>query len=223
MKGNKITILSKDSQKEIEYTHIQTGSTSICFMLSGTGYSYDKPLFYYATMAMLENNMDVVHIHYSYEKELFEHSFEDITAILMNDVDAVMNNVLDSSSYNETIFLAKSLGTISVIGDIMKREVFNKSKMILLTPLLKLEEIYKDLLKSNHEGLIVIGDKDPHYNLEQVEQIKKQTTFKMEVIHGANHSLDDEEVDTLTSISSLMKVIENLKEMLQVNDLIMKK
>lgn len=217
MKGNKITILSRDSQKEIEYTHIQTGSKSICFMLSGTGYSYDKPLIYYATMAMLENNMDVVHIHYSYEKELFEHSFEDITAIIMNDVDAVMNNVLDSFSYKETIFLAKSLGTIPVIGDIMKREVFNKSKMILLTPLLKLEGIYENLLKSNHEGLIVIGDKDPHYNVEQVEQIKKQTFFKMKVIRGANHSLDDGDFDTHTSISSLMKVIEKLKEVLQVN------
>lgn len=215
MKGNKITILSKDSQKEIEYTHIQRGSTSICFMLSGTGYSYDKPLFYYATMAMLENNMDVVHIHYSYEKELFEQSFDDIIEIIMNDVEPVMNNVLNSSTYNETIFLAKSLGTVPIVADIMKREVFNKSKMILLTPLLKLDKIYEDLLKSNHEGLIVIGDKDPHYNIEQVEQIKKQTSFKMEVIHGANHSLDDEEFDTLSSISSLTKVIENLKGMLR--------
>ncbi|MFJ8064596.1 alpha/beta family hydrolase [Psychrobacillus sp. NPDC096426] len=214
MKGNKITILSRDSQKEIEYTHIQTGSTSICFMFAGTGYTYDKPLLYYATMAMLEKNIDVVHIHYSYGKELFEQSFEDIIKIIMNDVDPVMDHVLNSSPYNETIFLAKSLGTIPIISDIMKREVFNKSKMILLTPLLKLDRIYKDLLKSKHEGLIVIGDKDPHYNLEQLEQIKKQTSFRIELIHGANHSLDVEEFDALSSISTLMKVIENLKETL---------
>ncbi|SES12903.1 alpha/beta family hydrolase [Psychrobacillus sp. OK032] len=216
MKNNKINILSRDSQKKIEYTHIQTGSKSICFMFSGAGYTYDKPLFYYATMAMLEKNIDVVHIHYSYEKDLFEQSLEDIIEIIMNDVDPVMDHVLNSSRYTETIFLAKSLGTIPVVSDIMKREVFNKSKMILLTPLLKLDRIYTDLLKSKHEGLIVIGDKDPHYNLEQVEQIKKQTPLGIELIHGANHSLDDEKLNTITSISTLTKVIENLKATLHV-------
>jgi hypothetical protein len=214
MKGNKITLLSKDSQKKIEYTHIQTGSTSICFMFSGTGYTYDKPLFYYATMAMKEKNIDVVHIHYAYEKELLEQSFEDIIEIMMNDVEPVMDHVLNSYPYNETIFLAKSLGTIPIISDIMKREVYNKSKMIILTPLLKLDRISKDLLKSKHEGLIVIGDKDPHYNLEQLEQIKRETTFRIELIQGANHSLDVEEFDTFSSITSLMKVIEDLKETL---------
>lgn len=44
MKGKKIAIRTSDNLKEIEYTHIQTSSKSICFMFSGTGYTYDKPL-----------------------------------------------------------------------------------------------------------------------------------------------------------------------------------
>lgn len=215
MKGKRIKVDTNDSLKQIEYTHIQTGSKNVCFMFSGTGYTYEKPLLYYATMVMLENNIDVVQIHYSFEQELFEQSFEDIKKFIMNDIDPVINNVIDNFHYKETIFLAKSLGTIPVVSEIMKRDAFKKSKMILLTPLLKLERIYEEILKSNHEGLLVIGDKDPHYNSEQVEQMAQHTSFKIEVIHGANHSLDDVEYDTLTSISSLIEIIKSLKEMIK--------
>ncbi|SDN15627.1 hypothetical protein SAMN05518871_103456 [Psychrobacillus sp. OK028] len=215
MKGKRIKVDTNDSLKQIEYTHIQTGSKNVCFMFSGTGYTYEKPLLYYATMVMLENNIDVVQIHYSYEQELFEQSFEDIKKFIMNDIDPVINNIIDNFHYKETIFLAKSLGTIPVVSEIMKREAFKKSKMILLTPLLKLERIYEEILKSNHEGLLVIGDKDPHYNSEQVEQMAQHTSFKIEVIHGANHSLDDVEYDTLTSISFLIEVIKSLKKMIK--------
>ncbi|QFG00325.1 alpha/beta hydrolase [Psychrobacillus glaciei] len=215
MKGTKISVDTNDSLKQIEYTHIQTGSKKICFMFSGTGYTYDKPLLYYATMVMLENDFDVVQIHYLYKKEVFEQSFEEITNIIMDDVNPVINNVLANFHYNETIFLAKSLGTIPVISEFMKREAFNKSKMILLTPLLKLDRMYEEILNSSHEGLLVIGDKDPHYNLEQVEQLAQRTSFTVEVIHGANHSLDNVDYDTQTSISSLTKVMIDLKELIR--------
>ncbi len=50
----------KTGDKEIRYTHIQNESETICFMFSGAGYSYDRPLFYYATMAMLEEKDDEI-------------------------------------------------------------------------------------------------------------------------------------------------------------------
>lgn len=125
MKGNRIIVDTNESLKQIEYTHIQTGSKNVCFMFSGTGYTYEKPLLYYATMVMLENNIDVVQVHYSYEQELFEQTFEDIKNFIMNDIDPVINNVIDNFHYDETIFLAKSLGTIPVVSEIMKREAFN--------------------------------------------------------------------------------------------------
>lgn len=215
MKGTKISVDTYDRLKQIEYTHIETGSKKVCFMFSGSGYTYDKPLFYYATRLMLEKQFDVVQIHYSYKKELFDQSFEHITDSIMNDVTPVINNVLSNYHYTETIFLAKSLGTIPVINEIMKREAFNKSKMILLTPLLKLGSIYEEILNSSHEGLLVIGDKDPHFNSEQVEHIAHETSFNIEVINGANHSLDDVGYNTETTISSLARVMVKLKEILQ--------
>lgn len=67
MKGNKKEIQIND--KVIRYTHIEMGFKKICFMFSGSGYNYDKPLFYYSTMLMLQNKIDIVHIHYSYDEK----------------------------------------------------------------------------------------------------------------------------------------------------------
>lgn len=72
--------------KVIPYTHIEKGSSTVCFMFSGSGYNYDKPLFYYATMFMLENKIDVVHIHYSYDEQVMNKPMEEVTKIMMDDI-----------------------------------------------------------------------------------------------------------------------------------------
>ena len=84
MKGTKKEIHIEG--KVIPYTHIEKGSNKICFMFSGSGYNYDKPLFYYATMLMLEHKIDVVHIHYSYDEQVMNKSMEEITKVMMDDI-----------------------------------------------------------------------------------------------------------------------------------------
>ncbi|MRH41824.1 hypothetical protein GH741_03950 [Aquibacillus halophilus] len=68
-------------EKELSYTHIKNGQSQVCFMLSGASYTYDKPLFYYTTMMMLEENYDVIHIHYSYQSQLLSLPVETLTEI----------------------------------------------------------------------------------------------------------------------------------------------
>ena len=50
------------------------------------------------------------------------------------------------------MFLGKSLGTIPIANDLMKRENLQSQKMILLTPLLTFESIFDSILHSHHEG-----------------------------------------------------------------------
>lgn len=209
MKVNKKEI--QTNGKLIRYTHIETGSKTICFMFSGSGYNYDKPLFYYATMTMLQNKMDIVHIHYSYGEHIFKMSLEEITKTMMDDVNPVIFDILENGPYNETIFLGKSIGTIPIACDLMKSDTFLKSKMILLTPLLKFDAIFDSILNSQHQGLVVIGDKDHHYNSNQIYQLNK-SNLEIEVVQNANHSLDVGAFETTNSILALSKVIEKLKE-----------
>ncbi|RAN87427.1 alpha/beta hydrolase [Bacillus sp. SRB_28] len=214
MKGTKKEIHIDD--KVIRYTHIEKGSNTICFMFSGSGYNYDKPLFYYATMLMLENKIDVVHIHCSYDGQLMKKPMEEVTKVMMDDINPIMNEVLKNGQYNNAMFLGKSLGTIPIANDLMKREEFAQSKMILLTPLLTFDSIFDSILHSRHEGILVIGDKDHQYNAGQIEQLD-QSNLKIEVVKNANHSVNIGEFETENSIEAIAKVIEKLKEVVRTN------
>ncbi|QWG64165.1 alpha/beta hydrolase [Bacillus mycoides] len=214
MKGTKKEVHIND--KVIRYTHIEKGSKTICFMFSGSGYNYDKPLFYYTTMLMLENKIDVVHIHYSYDGQLMEKPMEEITKVMMDDINSVIIEVLKSGQYSNSMFLGKSLGTIPIVNDLMKREEFLRSKMILLTPLLTFDSIFDSILHSHHEGLLVIGDKDHQYNANQIDQLHK-TNLQIEVVKNANHSVNVGEFETENSIEAIAKIIEKLKEVVRKN------
>ncbi|OJE35411.1 hypothetical protein BAQ47_22640 [Bacillus tropicus] len=214
MKGTKKEIHIND--KVIHYTHIEKGSSTVCFMFSGSGYNYDKPLFYYATMLMLEHKIDVVHIHYSYDGQLMNKPMEEVTKVMMDDINPVINEVLKDEQYNETMFLGKSLGTIPIANDLMKREEFLQSKMILMTPLLTFDTIFDSILHSNHEGVLVIGDKDRQYNAGQIDQLHK-TNLQIEVVKNANHSVNVGEFETENSIEAIAKIIEKLKEVVRIN------
>ncbi|MFB5253851.1 alpha/beta hydrolase [Bacillus mycoides] len=214
MKGTKKEIHIDD--KVIRYTHIEKGSNTVCFMFSGSGYNYDKPLFYYATMLMLENKIDVVHIHYSYDGQLMEKPMEEITKIMMDDINPVINEVLKNGQYSNSMFLGKSLGTIPIANDLMKREEYLQSKMLLLTPLLAYHSIFESILHSHHDGLLVIGDKDHQYNANQMEQLD-QSNLKIEIVKNANHSLNVGEFETENSITAIAKIIEKLKEVVRMN------
>ncbi len=206
---NKKNLQTND--KVISYTHIETGSKAICFMFSGSGYNYDKPLFYYATMTMLQNKIDIIHIHYSYGEHILKKTLEEITKAMMDDINPVILDVLKNSQYDETIFLGKSLGTIPIANDLMKRNEFSKSKMILLTPLLQFDSIFNSVLNSNHQGLLVIGDKDPRFDSTQIEKLSN-SNLKIEVVQNANHSLDIGEFESTDSIIALSRVMEKLQE-----------
>ncbi|HFJ9451928.1 alpha/beta hydrolase [Bacillus anthracis] len=214
MKGIKKEIHIND--KVIHYTHIEKGSSMVCFMFSGSGYNYDKPLFYYATMLMLENKIDVVHIHYSYDEQVMNKPMEELTKVIMDDINPVMNEVLKDKQYNETMFLGKSLGTIPIANDLMKREELLQSKMILLTPLLTFDSIFDSILHSHHKGLLVIGDKDHQYNADQIDQLHK-TNLMIDVVKNANHSVNVGEYETENSIETIANIIEKLKEVIRTN------
>ncbi|MFF1289926.1 alpha/beta hydrolase [Bacillus thuringiensis] len=214
VKGTKKEVHIND--KVIYYTHIEKGASTVCFMFSGSGYNYDKPLFYYATMLMLEHKIDVVHIHYSYDGQLMNKPMEEVTKVMMDDINPVINEVLKDEQYNETMFLGKSLGTIPITNDLMKREEFTQSKMILLTPLLTFDTIFDSILHSRHEGFLVIGDKDHQYNADQIDQLYK-TNLQIEVVKNANHSVNVGGYETENSIEAIAKIIGKLKEVVRTN------
>ncbi|MGQ3380755.1 alpha/beta hydrolase [Priestia endophytica] len=201
-------------KKEVSYTHIQNGGAAVCFMLSGSGYTYEKPLFYYSTMTMLQSKRDVVHIHYSYEKDILNLSVEEITNIMVKEIIPVIEDVRKNNYYTETMFLGKSLGTIPLIDKFMKTSMYKDSPLILLTPLLDFDCIVESLLMGHHQTLIIIGEKDVHYIPGAIEKIKDKSNIEIEVLPHANHSLDADPMSTSMSIGILDQVTEKVEEFL---------
>ncbi|MED3934304.1 alpha/beta family hydrolase [Priestia megaterium] len=195
----------------ITYTHIKTGGSRICFMFSGLGYTYEKPLLYYVTMLMLKHGIDVVHIHYTYPKELMTKSTDEIADVMMQDIDLVMQDVLSHNDYKNIIFSGKSIGTIPLIQRIMKDEAYKDAVLLLLTPLLTRTELFKSLLKCTHKGLIVIGTRD-HYYTQEVYQLKTNK-MNIQVIENADHSLDVLYTPT-ESLKALETVLNGIEQLL---------
>ncbi|WP_053361000.1 hypothetical protein [Bacillus sp. FJAT-27251] len=213
MKINQRTAVIKS--KEVPYTYIENGSQRVCFMFSGIGYTYDKPILYYSTMTMLQNNYDVVHFHYSYGENILKLPLEEITTIISNEVNPIVSGILANKQYEEKVFLGKSLGTIPIINGFMRNHRYMNSKMVLLTPLLKFDSIFETLLNSNHSAFITIGEKDPHYSPDKVQAFENKTNIKIQTVSNANHSLDLDPFDTLLSISALEEVMKSLGEFLK--------
>ncbi|AJD89677.1 hypothetical protein JMA_03600 [Jeotgalibacillus malaysiensis] len=193
-----------------KYTHIHSGSDTVCFMFSGAGYTYEKPLFYYSTMLMLEKKIDIVQVHYSFKEDILKKPMDEMIDTMMNDVNPVLSEVLTQHAYQSVIFLGKSLGTIPIACDLMQRETFADAKMILLTPLLKLDPVLEGMLHSEHEQLLVIGDKDPHYNNEQLLTLGRKG-IHTSIISEGNHSLDAGLYDTHNSLDALTEVMTQIK------------
>lgn len=194
----------------ITYTHIKTGRPRICFMFSGLGYTYEKPLLYYVTMLMIKHGIDVVHIHYTYSKELMTKSTDEIAGVMMQDIDLVLQDVLSHDDYKNIIFAGKSIGTIPLIQRMMKDDAYKDAVMLLLTPLLTRSELFESLLESTHKGLIAIGTRD-HYYTEAVHQLKTNK-MNIAVIENADHSLDVlySPAESLRALETVLNGIEQL-------------
>ncbi|MED4590120.1 MULTISPECIES: alpha/beta family hydrolase [Priestia] len=199
----------------VPYTHIHRGSKKVCIMLSGLGYHYEKPLFYYSTMLMLEEGIDVVHVHYSYNRDFLKQSLQIVADTMMKDIEPILMHILETYSYEEIIFIGKSLGTVPILHNFMKQDRFAGATMLLLTPLLNFPELFTSLQKSRHQGLLVIGDQDVHYDKQKLQQLH-MTNFQIDVIKDGDHSLDVHLINAHASLTALMNVMNNMKKSLHI-------
>lgn len=202
--------LSTNTNKQLAYTHIKQGSDRICFMFCGAGYTYDKPLLYYATKVMLGKGMDVVHVHYSYSEAEFDLPFDEFAALMVKEVELVVEKV--EGDYREVIFLGKSIGTIPIISHYLKGDRYSNAKFILLTPLLKKDVLFEQLTECNNAILTVIGTDDVHYVQHRVTALNEKQNMMIMEIHQANHSLDIGPDDTSASIRAMGDIMEAIGE-----------
>lgn len=198
--------------KNVKYTYIENNSKNICFMLSGSGYTYEKPLLYYSTVQLIEAQFDFVQIHYSYDSSYFKMNIEDFINIIIEDVDSVIMEVLATKQYEQIIILGKSLGTLPIVFKYSKTDIFRSAKLILYTPLFKVEGLHEKIMESPQQILMVIGTEDGNFIESSIVKLRQKDNVSLIEIEGANHKLEIEPINTEETIKVMARVIEAMHQ-----------
>jgi len=201
--------LIKEQHNGISYNYFNSTSDKVCFMFSGTGYTYEKPLLYYSTELMLELGYDVVQVCYVFDPKQFEQEPEAISAMVYNAANPIVKYVLSTKSYTEAVYIGKSLGTLPITDFYMQQASPVPSRYVLLTPLLSLDHIMKNLL--GKQAFLAIGTADPHYSKESLEQL---SSHELAIVENADHSLEIAN-RTVESIIICQSLLTELKAYLQ--------
>jgi hypothetical protein len=175
----------KEQHNGISYNYFDRTSNKVCFMFSGTGYTYEKPLLYYSADLMLELGYDVVQVCYAFDPQQFKQEPEAISAMVYNAVNPIVEYILSTKSYTEAVYIGKSLGTLPITDFYMQQSSPIPSRYVLLTPLLSLDHVMKNLL--GKQAFLTIGTADPHYSNERLEQL---SSHELAIVENADHSLE---------------------------------
>lgn len=135
-----------------------------------------------------------------------------MTEVVVNDVNPILEEVWGNKEYEETLLLGKSFGTIPIINGFMNDERFIGTKMVILTPLLKSDYVYENLLKSKVPMYLVIGTDDRHYIHDRVEALEKKENIVMNVFERADHSLDIRPFNTENAVRLIEDTMNGMKE-----------
>ncbi|KOP71455.1 hypothetical protein AMS59_18730 [Lysinibacillus sp. FJAT-14745] len=201
--------LKKEQYNDVPYNYFDIASDKVCFMFSGTGYTYEKPLLYYSTELMLELGYDVVQVCYTFNSQQFEQEPEAISTMVYKVANPIVEYILNTKSYTEAVYIGKSLGTLPITDFYMQQASPVPSRYVLLTPLLSLDHVMKNLL--GKQAFLAIGTADPHYSKESFERL---TSHELVIVENADHSLEIA-TNTVESIIICQSLLTNLKTYLQ--------
>jgi hypothetical protein len=193
------TLLSKTDQPK-----------GLAIMFPGEGYTVQGPLLHYPTGMFLHEKFAVLHINYQYSSEIYNDLTDsEFDGALMTDSKKVIDEVLESTTYDSYCLAAKSIGTIPLSRE-LSREEFKEAKVIWLTPLLKEDIVYGTMKDSQQPGICFIGDSDHHFIEERFTELSSNPHLQLHLIPGANHSLEQDfhVLASMDTHQTMMKAIE---------------
>ena len=185
-------------------------------MLPGLGYTTQRPLFHYATGVCLDEEIDILHVNYQFNKN--QHfttlSKEEQVRWMYEDVEAVIEEILGDTNYQQCFLLSKSIGTIPMAMEWINRKFIRNSFGIWLTPLFKEDYVYETLLQTELPSLCIIGEQDHHFIDERVTSLNNNELVTTVIIPGAEHSLELHG-DVFASIDAIKIIMESVQEFIR--------
>lgn len=187
----------------------------LAMLLPGLGYTLDMPLFYYIQMVCLDAGIDVLRVETAYN-----HDPSFATATNVEQVDwvttgaqAAWHAVLARMEYVAAVIVGKSLGTLPMPALLADPAIANLMvQSVWLTPLLSQPFVRAAIRGLGPQALVVIGDADPHYDVEVLAQLEAAAA-KVVVVPGADHGMNIAG-DVMGSVRVLADVIGAFRDFL---------
>ena len=185
------------------------GAEEVGILLPGIGYTAHMPLLWYTRRLLQEGGADVLAVEYAYMRRPEFQPFESQAAERLRvDVAAALHTVLPYRSYTRVKLVGKSLGTLAM-GYLLADQMVEPRCAIWLTPLVKRDELRRQMLHQRSRSLVVIGTADPHYDADLLRQLQEAPGGEELVIPGADHSMEIEG-DTLRSVQVLEQIVQTV-------------
>ena len=178
----------------------------LAVVLPGIGYHKDKPLLYYSTKIVKNLGYEVIDVKYGEMPQKIRGNAEMMkkaAEIAYRDAEDQLGEI-DFSSYEDVVFIGKSMGTYTVAKFISVHGL--KARQIWYTPVEYTFEF------NSKDVVAFIGDADPWSDVEKIKKIAEEQNIKMYSYPNCNHSLECDDVDT--NIEYLRDVMKHTKEFL---------
>jgi len=181
---------------------MSSGNKDLIVLFPGKSYSVDSPLLYYANFKYWAKGYESIEINYGdcLRKNLPQN--EAIENIKIHAHEQIKD--MDFSKYNEVLFVSKSIGTI--IAGWLTDKLDVNIRHLYLTPLSGTLQYIKN---GKNISIVIAGTKDKHIDASVLSEHCKREKIKLELIEGANHSLEIIG-DINTNIDILKRVVELL-------------
>ena len=188
----------------VKYIQVTDSNRKLVVLFPGKNYSCDRPTLHYAALAARECGYDILALEYGYQAARKELEYREIPQVIQ-DCEQAIRQVI--GSYEEIVFISKSLGTV-VAGEVHRRLGVRAEEIrhIYLTPI-------SDTLPYIHEtqAVVVYGTKDDVFPPGLASRLKASDRLKIVPIPGANHGLEtgrvEESLDILRELTVIYKEV----------------
>ena len=176
----------------------------------GRRYGVDCPLLYYAESICREKGYDTLLMHYSEYRD--KKDMITIEENIRQTLSYVRGRIKekDLASYDEILFVSKSLGTVSAgwLADALEKETRVKPgtvRHIFMTPL---GQTFPYMRKEN--CIVISGELDHYLERKKLKKFCKKHKVRWYCFPDVGHSMEHEKIkDTLKTMKKIMKIVEN--------------
>jgi predicted alpha/beta-hydrolase family hydrolase len=195
----------------------QDGVTDhLAILLPGLGYTCDMPLLYYAENLLTEAGADLLRVEYAYGRRADYRALPapDRRRWLLADAVAASRAALAQRRYDALTLVGKSLGTLAM-GHLLTTAPppARGVRAVWLTPLLRQDDLRRQIRRYAGPSLFAIGTADPHFNPDHLEEVRAATGGEAVVLPGADHGLDVPG-DPIASVHAVERVVRALQDFL---------